>query len=208
MDFPRSSSTTLASWTRTAAAELDALLKLLVRISKQANVANVVFASSENFKEWLDSIRGHKIVQLNVGHLNEEEVKEFVRLKLWDDIYAHCGGAILLLRQLLRVALRSQPGQVCKNGEVVKRDYMANARSFVVEEKLLDGIACDLLRPLETFSNSWSGRSKSLDKVGRNAQFQTAWLIPRMFTSFDDSSQVSWNKFRFEIEFARSRTFN
>ncbi|EFJ26079.1 hypothetical protein SELMODRAFT_413500 [Selaginella moellendorffii] len=146
----------LASWTRTAGGvqELDYLLRFLVRISKQENAANVVLASSENFfKKWLcdmEPFLGHKVVRASVGHFNEEEAKEFVRqglqesdlnregleaevLAIWDDVYAHYGGAIMLLYDLLHMALRSQPGEVCKNWEVAKQQCMNEATCLVEE---------------------------------------------------------------------------
>ncbi|EFJ25957.1 hypothetical protein SELMODRAFT_413311 [Selaginella moellendorffii] len=105
----------LTHWTTTAegAKELDAVLKFLVRISQQEG-----------------PLRGHDVVHATIGHLNEEEAKEFVRqclnkselkregleaevFAIWDDVYAHYGGAIIQLCVLIEKTLpRSQPGFV------------------------------------------------------------------------------------------------
>ncbi|EFJ34518.1 hypothetical protein SELMODRAFT_405930 [Selaginella moellendorffii] len=103
-------------------AQLEALFRFLVRISKQECGAHIVLASSESFfRRWLLSsaaFQGHGVSVFSVGHLAEEEAKAFMLERVpasskkeaeavWDDVFAHVGGAILNLHRVVRLAHRA-----------------------------------------------------------------------------------------------------
>lgn len=101
-----------------------------------------MFASSENFfRAWLCgalALKGHQLECVTIGHLSEDKAKGFLFtimhkshlyrgdvdeevLGIWDDVYAHLTGHMILLEYFAKMAIHARPCLVKESWERQKK---------------------------------------------------------------------------------------